>query len=72
MRHSHDRSAKYKENSLTLIGAVSMGTGVITDLVYDIRMDSFIVVFAHGFRLQLRLAATRAGQLGLAKTHWRP
>lgn len=29
MRHSHDRSAKYKENSLTLIGAVSMGTGVM-------------------------------------------
>lgn len=25
----HDRSAKYKENSMTLVGAVSMGTGVM-------------------------------------------
>ncbi len=27
--HNHDRSAKYKENSLTLTGAVAMGTGVM-------------------------------------------
>lgn len=27
--HHHDRSAQYKKNSLTLIGAVSMGTGVM-------------------------------------------
>jgi amino acid transporter len=25
----HDRSSKYKENSMTLVGAVSMGTGVM-------------------------------------------
>ncbi len=29
MSHNHDRSAKYKENSLTLTGAVAMGTGVM-------------------------------------------
>ncbi len=29
MDHNHDRSAKYKENSLTLTGAVAMGTGVM-------------------------------------------
>ena len=29
MIHNHDRSAKYKENSLTLTGAVAMGTGVM-------------------------------------------
>ena len=29
MNHNHDRSAKYKENSLTLTGAVAMGTGVM-------------------------------------------
>ncbi len=29
MSHHHDRSAKYKENSLTLTGAVAMGTGVM-------------------------------------------
>ncbi len=28
---------------------------MIKDLVCDIRVDSFIVVFAHGFRLQLQL-----------------
>ncbi len=27
--HHHDRSATYKENSLTVVGAVSMGTGVM-------------------------------------------
>lgn len=27
--HHHDRSANYKENSLTVVGAVSMGTGVM-------------------------------------------
>jgi amino acid transporter len=29
MDHNHDRSAKYKENSLSLTGAVAMGTGVM-------------------------------------------
>lgn len=29
MSHNHDRSAKYNENSLTLTGAVAMGTGVM-------------------------------------------
>lgn len=29
MDHNHGRSAKYKENSLTLTGAVAMGTGVM-------------------------------------------
>lgn len=29
MSHNHDRSARYKENSLSLTGAVSMGTGVM-------------------------------------------
>jgi amino acid transporter len=29
MSHNHDRSVKYKENSLTLTGAVAMGTGVM-------------------------------------------
>lgn len=29
MNHNHNRSAKYKENSLTLTGAVAMGTGVM-------------------------------------------
>ncbi|MDA3907527.1 MAG: APC family permease [Sulfurimonas sp.] len=29
MKHSADRSTKYQENSLTLIGAVSLGTGVM-------------------------------------------
>lgn len=29
MNHDHDRSAHYKQNSLSLIGAVSMGTGVM-------------------------------------------
>ena len=25
----HDRSSQYKENSITLVGAISMGTGVM-------------------------------------------
>ncbi len=29
MKHNQDRSARYKKNSLSLIGAVSMGTGVM-------------------------------------------
>jgi amino acid transporter len=29
MDHNHERTAKYKENSLTLTGAVAMGTGVM-------------------------------------------
>jgi len=29
VKHSGDRTAKYKENSLTLIGAVALGTGVM-------------------------------------------
>lgn len=29
MNHNHDRSAHYKENSLSLTGAISMGTGVM-------------------------------------------
>jgi amino acid transporter len=32
MEHSHtDKSSNYKKNSLTLRGAVSMGTGVMID-----------------------------------------
>jgi hypothetical protein len=37
---------------------------VVTDLVYDIRINSLVLVFAHGFRLQLRLAATGGGSTG--------
>jgi amino acid transporter len=29
MEHSADRTSKYQENSLTLIGAVALGTGVM-------------------------------------------
>lgn len=53
MSHNHDRSAKYKENSLTLTGAVAMGTGVmigagifaLTGQVAELAREWFLLAF---------------------------
>jgi len=47
MKHSEDRAPKYQENSLTLTGAVALGTGVMIGAGIFALTGQMIFTIAH-------------------------